>query len=698
MRRTLAGLLLLSAALLSTPQHHTFTRQDKAFFADSRVINFVRPGLVVKITGATVAADGTITIQFTIADPQGLPLDIAGVNTPGAVAPSFVASYIPVGGTDYVPITQRAATGTVSGAIRQPGADTGGIRTQTTEGSYTYVFAAKAPANLDPAATVAVGIYATRNLTEFDLGTNAANAVVNFTRSGAAPAAIHDVVHTQTCNKCHDPLQAHGGARREVQLCVLCHNPGGNGATTVDPDTGNSIDLKQLIHAIHMGVDLPKKPFQIIGFGNAVNDFSDVEFPADPRNCQMCHEVGAPPQGGTAPAGSMTTFTATNPAPVQGNWWLTHPTRAACGACHNDVNFATGANHAGGPQISDNQCATCHFPQGELPFDASIIGAHVIPQLATELPGLVFGLTSVTNGRAGQTPTVTFTLKDKSGAPLAPSNLGALTFVMAGPASDYQTVISESALAAASGSNGTYTYTFKAPVPAAATGSWSVGVEGYRNVTLLPGTVTAQTVRDVGDNVVINFATGNGAVVAHAAETSTANCNQCHYKLLAHGGMRNQTQYCILCHNPTATDAARRPASAGPAQGIDFPVLIHRIHQGTDSEAGGQMTPFIVYGFGGTANDFSVERFSGDLRDCAKCHTNNSQQLPLPAGRIDVINPRAWYSPMGPATAACTACHTSKSTAAHTNINTSPTLGESCDVCHGVNADFSVDKMHARTL
>src|SRR4051812_45105860 len=130
MRRTLSGLLLLSAALLSTPQHHVFTRQDKAFFADPRVINFVRPGLVVKITGATVAADGTITVQFTIADPQGLALDIAGVNTPGAVAPSFVASYIPAGGTDYVPITQRAATGAVSGAIRQPGADTGGVRTQ----------------------------------------------------------------------------------------------------------------------------------------------------------------------------------------------------------------------------------------------------------------------------------------------------------------------------------------------------------------------------------------------------------------------------------------------------------------------------------------------------------------------------------------------------------------------------------------
>jgi hypothetical protein len=63
-----------------------------------------------------------------------------------------------------------------------------------------------------------------------------------------------------------------------------------------------------------------------------------------------------------------------------------------------------------------------------------------------------------------------------------------------------------------------------------------------------------------------------------------------------------------------------------------------------------------------------------DLRDCAKCHVNSSQNLPLPSTRINVQNPRAFYSPMGPASAACTACHTAKETAAHTQLNTSPTL------------------------
>ena len=51
----------------------------------------------------------------------------------------------------------------------------------------------------------------------------------------------------------------------------------------------------------------------------------------------------------------------------------------ACGACHNDVNFATGEKHAGGPQFDDKLCANCHIPQGEIEFDASIKGAHAVP-------------------------------------------------------------------------------------------------------------------------------------------------------------------------------------------------------------------------------------------------------------------------------------------------------------------------------
>ena len=288
-------------------------------------------------------------------------------------------------------------------------------------------------------------------------------------------------------------------------------------------------------------------------------------------------------------------------------------------------------------------------------------------------------------------------VKDNAGNAIDPSSMNSLNLTLAGPTADYAALFTESALRA-TGSAGTYTYTFQNKIPAGATGTWTVGIEGYRNATLLPGTTTQQTVRDAGHNQVINFSVNGAPVAPHPVEVTTANCNQCHYSLSAHGGLRNETQYCILCHNPNATDQAQRPASAGPPQGIDFPVLIHRLHEGDQAPAGGQMTPFVVYGFNGSKNDFSDVQFPGDLRDCAKCHVNNSQQLPLPVTRLPVQNPQAFYSPMGPASAACTGCHTSKDTAAHTQIMTSPTLGESCAVCHGTNADFSVDQVHARTL
>src|SRR5581483_2879250 len=206
-------------------------------------------------------------------------------------------------------------------------------------------------------------------------------------------------------------------------------------------------------------------------------------------------------------------------------------------------------------------------------------------------------------------------LKDKSGAPISPSAMTLLNLVLAGPTSDYTYEISESARPA-SGANGTYTYTFQNSIPAAARGTYTIGIEGYRNITLLPGTTTEMVVRDVGHNEVINFAVDGSTVVPHLVEVTNTNCNACHYQIQAHGTIRNETQYCILCHNPIATDQGLRPANQMPPQGIDFPVLIHRIHAGEQAPVGvttpagqpplpRQLTPYIVYGFGGSANDFS---------------------------------------------------------------------------------------------
>ena len=79
-----------------------------------------------------------------------------------------------------------------------------------------------------------------------------------------------------------------------------------------------------------------------------------------------------------------------------------------------------------------------------MPFDASIIGAHTVaPGIGAGRSGhRNFTLVKVTNGAAGQKPTVTFTVKDNSGKPIPtepPSRrtAGSLSLTMAGPTSDY---------------------------------------------------------------------------------------------------------------------------------------------------------------------------------------------------------------------------------------------------------------------
>src|SRR5262249_40273941 len=145
------------------------------------------------------------------------------------------------------PITKNTAI--------QAGADSGGTTQTVTLGEYIYTFRTKAVAKdggaFDASATHRVGVYGSRNLSEFDLGTNYDSEVLDFVPAGGKPAP-REVIKTQSCNKCHDDLAFHGGSRRGIELCIMCHTD-----QTVDPDTGNSVDLKVFGHKLHMGENLP---------------------------------------------------------------------------------------------------------------------------------------------------------------------------------------------------------------------------------------------------------------------------------------------------------------------------------------------------------------------------------------------------------------------------------------------------------
>jgi OmcA/MtrC family decaheme c-type cytochrome len=309
------------------------------------------------------------------------------------------------------------------------------------------------------------------------------------------------------------------------------------------------------------------------------------------------------------------------------------------------------------------------------------------------LPNTVFNLVKVANGVAGKSPTLTFGVQDKTGKTVAVPKMDRLALVLAGPTTDYSGYVSEDPRKTAVANNdGTYNYTFKAAIPASATGTFSIGIEGYSNQTLLPGTKKAVVVRDAGANKVISFSVDGSTLAPRRTVVAIDNCNQCHSSLSVHGDNRNQIVMCVLCHNPNTTDADQRTAANQPPQTVDFRTMIHKIHRGENLDAKDQFT---VIGFGKSVNNFNDIRFPGDLRNCEKCHVNASEQLPLGDNLLSVVTPRGYMNPTTPTAAACLACHDTKPAAAHAMGNAN-SLGEACAVCHSASGEFAIDKVHAR--
>ena len=131
-------------------------------------------------------------------------------------------------------------------------------------------------------------------------------------------------------------------------------------------------------------------------------------------------------------------------------------------------------------------------------------------------------------------------------------------------------------------------------------------------------------------------------------------------------------------------------------QGVNFNLLVHRIHTGVNLVAMGKS-----YTVSGT--DFTKILYSamdptgvtGDTRNCSLCHVNGSEQN-LPIGLNAVTDPQGPVNPDLPVTAACTACHADLPTVGHALANTSSLVGETCTVCHKNTAAFSEASQHAQ--
>src|SRR5262245_35533042 len=694
-------------------------------------------GLTSQITAATVNAQGVVTITFTLTDGEGVPLtpSTSSTDDPRQARVRFTIAHLDVdtATTEGQTTTFTRYRSYIVPTPGQPGYDSGGslAALDAARGIYTYTFATVLPPGFPATLTHTVGGQVERNLGPRTLF---ANPLFDFVPAGGPVTTVRQVATTAECNGCHDPLAEHGGGRREVGLCQLCHTDQG-----FDPESGNSIELQQMIHRIHRGNELPSVVngplgvrYAIIGFQNQAPVFAEkvqacaggalagvpcssdgecpngtctgttvtgVGFPQDIRSCAVCHSQGA---------------TASD--------YLTKASTTACTGCHDDVNpsemptgaGAPGTNHPGGQP--EAFCSTlCHVPSGP-EFGISVAGAHTVPQRSAQLQGLVGELLSA-SGIPGGSVTITFRLTNRAGTPLTSvTGLSSLALAISGPSSDFgglnPPVTTPSMLSASGGTltgpdgSGVFAFTTTVAngVPAGGTGTWRVGMEARRNVTIAG---LSGTVQEAMQNVVRDFSVDGSAVVPRREVVEQANCGSCHgvfsQGFSVHGNLRNQVEYCVVCHNPSNTDFARRVGVAGAnpnTEPIGLKHMLHKIHTGEELT----QQPYVIYGFNGSVNNFGEVLFPGNRADCVKCHLEDTFLLPLPAGllptRLSEIMGGV-NTPIGsipPIQDACLSCHDSQATAAHAATNTTPDGAEACAVCHGEGGIEPVSTVHANAL
>ncbi len=580
----------------------------------------------------------------------------------------------------------------------------------------------------------------------------AVNPYLNFRPDGAAVTVTREIVAISNCNGCHGKLGLHGGGRREIALCILCHYAGvtDNNATN---GTGNSISLMNLVHRIHYGANLPSN---VAGgdFTISASSFKTVGFPfmsADskisnaPIKCVKCHAAGKD--------------TAGRDFGRDVNRYKSNPTQTKCFSCHDtmkwdgvksivvldnvtprtvtndnvvlhnlliDVTGAQADNAAKcNPCHSQPQFAGTEYNYGDIP------SAHTIAEESSLNPGVNFQILAVDNiDLTNRSPRVTFKVTYDNGGVIVPSATKAITnlslkigFIPAGSIDFSNNLLADGATVTKPGqpmsltvagtsaavnnltNNGDNTWTaYLAKVgsayPASAVGTGVITLEG--RVGMLGTLVTPRktlnnsSITFSGRSAQWYFDLSTGARVTDPAlirrrVVDTNKCQVCHNTVRLHGGSRINVEECVVCHNSSASYLDADNVTQLP---IDFKYLIHRLHTG---EAGESYFPW------GTEI-----RFPRDRRDCLACHLETTPPsygvplkvglAPVSVGRGTIQNNNADDTKIGPTRAACTACHDGASFPLPHILNqttgsaSNPT--ELCANCHSTGLLFGPDFAH----
>jgi len=611
--------------------------------------------IVGQVTKATIASP--TVVNFKLADAAGRPIIGIG-NYTGTSGGATIYQNIRFELAKIVPGANGSPDEWVSyivqdnaGAPTRPDTDRNGKLVDNGDGTYVYTFARDIPKVKDQVAAATVP--STSN--KADLGDltfdaslqhrliiqisganqtgglsleNAANVVYDFIpATGATIAAADlkkDLVDIKACNGCHQKLALHGGGRVDVQYCTTCHTtqrafgqprvvstnlafPALTETKTVNATTGITSytyspavyvgdgvamgAFSTMVHKIHNGSALQKQNYNYANVAFNLKGFSMLD--NGQRMCTVCHDPALA---------------------TKADYAYSKPSRKACGACHDGIDWTTGAGttigddtggHVGRGQADDSLCAACHQA-------ATTKVDHRTVNLTKNNPAVTDGLVSFTyeikeaKFAADGTGTVEFRILQQTApsttktpvvfaTPAAgltrslaafnsgPSFLLAYAVAQDGIASpaDYNNVGQSQAqpisvslanllntnnaangwMSISATNPGYYIANFRGAwkFPAGAT-MRSVSLQGYYEQETAPASTTARIGRHAIS--VVKTVTGD---TARRKVVDATKCANCHEWFEGHGGNRvigretgNAELVCVVCHVPGLATSGRR--------------------------------------------------------------------------------------------------------------------------------------------
>lgn len=671
--------------------------------------------LTATIASANVPEDGKVVVDFSVVDGAGydyaclasnqVRFTIAKLNPPSVLGAGLSSSW-----QSYINRTEAAPTNPANGpgttAQIQATSETNGVLTNNEDGTYRYVFNANIKAVSSPLAVTYNATYTHRVGVQISGGgLPAENATYDWQPSSGDTTGIlgRDIVATESCNSCHGELALHGGGRKDVEYCVTCHNPG-----TTDANSGNTVNFATMVHKIHRGKELPSvedgAEYAIWGNRDTKDNYSEVGFPQDIRNCRTCHDEE-------------------NEATPDAHNWLTIATVETCGSCHDDVNFTTGVNHEAGAR-TDAECSTCHVGgsgnQLEIERSHEIGGKAAAKELmavrvdSTSIDGtngdvqVLFSLINPSNNDSVYSQRVSdmnFVFRDSRTAPrlyrnkVNPDtgyidnntalNLDTAPFNAETGQYSWDTGVvlgDDEVLAFASRIRLCTNEKDGGLVNCADTGATTVRA---------PATPVCGNIDDTGEQVAVEDTLPIGAEYER--------CTTCHKgpSIPVHGGDYSSLQQCRSCHNNSFLRV--NSPDNGIYRNADFKYAVHAYHASNYQNGSGVVEEI---------------EYPGSIDNCTKCHEKSQVTLPIQANFYAAQTRTGLYT--SSTAFLCSSCHVSarpsqvdpsnlsnlsredqskighmlQMGAVFNGTQAAANVTESCAVCHASGRDFAIDEKH----